>query len=90
MAKKLSEYSEAERNAFPRLMDESGDMIIYEQDDIEEKYFWDRTKPEKMGPVGSRQELEFKKSLNLAEFIAKPGKKLKHNIVTSGQRTKFR
>jgi len=90
VSKKLSEYSEAERNAFPRLLEESGDMTIYEQDDIDEKYFWDRTKPEKMGPVGSRQELEFKKSLNLAEFIAKPGKKLSRHVVASGQTKKFK
>ena len=88
VTKKLSEYSEEERAAFPNII-ESSSAIIYEEDDISERYFWDKTKPEKMGPVGSRQELEFYKDSNMKEYHKRDGKILKNLWLAKQKANRF-
>ena len=88
VTKKLSEYSEEERAAFPNII-ESSPAIIYEEDDISERYFWDKTKPEKMGPVGSRQELEFYKDSNMKEYHKRDGKILKNLWLAKQRANRF-
>ena len=88
MTKKLSEYSEEERAAFPNLIEKSA-AIIYEEDDINERYLWDKTKPEKMGPIGSRQELEFFKDSNMKEYHKRPGKRMKRMWLAKQQGNRF-
>ena len=88
VTKKLSEYSEEERAAFPNII-ESSPAIIYEEDDISERYLWDKTKPEKMGPVGSRQELEFYKDSNMKEYHKRDGKVLKNRWLAKQRANRF-
>lgn len=90
VSKKLSEYSESERQSFPALLEESEKVRIYDQDDIEEEYLWAKTKTEQMGPVGSRQEREFNKRQNFAEFHERPGKRLTQSWLSEKQQQKFR
>ena len=87
--KRYSDYSAEERAAFPRILEESEKVKIYEQDDIEERYLWDQTKTEKMGPIGSRQEFEFYKNQNFKEFHDRPGKKLPAQWLKEKQGNKF-
>ena len=49
-------------------------VIVFKAPEFTAGYHHTRTMPEKMGPEGSIQELEFRKSLNLPDFYVRPGR----------------
>ncbi len=91
MTKKLSDYSEEERAAFPQLLSISEEARIYETDDLKEKYFWDKTLADKMGDIGSEEELRFYKDQGFDEFVTQPGEKRRTKVQAFNRiRRKFR
>ena len=90
ITKKLSEYSTEEKLSFPKIVESNENALIYDEDDLEASYLWDKTFTEKLGPPGSRQEFELKKQLNLKEFHQKKGRAIKNYGIKERRRQKFR